>query len=694
MKQSGAKKGHLLERIEWRRHGLFVGSLSVVLVLLWFSDGGRDAARAEALTLDRLIRDAAEAQALVGPAEHQAWALSRACLEASDLWRVLGLPEAMPIRLQYGGPSVLEVSAERALVSQGLQPTEGPVIATLRLNAERAPGTALSLDSQMRTHGEPSVSYEGGALAGPWWSILPPLLAILVAIFYGDALIALVAAVLFGSALVHGANPVVFGFEALRTYVFAVFGDSFKLHILGFTLALVGMVQVAAQAGGNRGLVLLVEKLAKTARSTRLAIASMGLMVFFDDYANTLVVGSSSKPLADRMRISREKLAFLVDATAAPVAGMAIISTWVGYEVGLFDGISAELGFEMSGFEILLFVLPMRFYCILALFFVFTSAAMARDYGPMLQAERAARGRPDWPQRGPARGKKKVSKGEPPPRWFNSAIPVLVTLVSVIVGVAWHGQLSLEAEGLPAAELSTFSGWRQVFAMADNGLVLFWSSILGSAVALGMARFQGVLSLSSGLKAWLHGMRLMRSAVIILVLAWCIQAITEDLGTSYYLVSLLEPVLLPALLPLVIFIAAAVVAFATGTSWGTMGILLPSLIPLAWLLSGDFELTLLCMGAVLDGAIFGDHCSPISDTTVMSSLATGCDHMAHVRTQLPYAATVMGVALIGGYGLQAFGAPLVVSYGVGLGAILLVLRFVGKPLAGYRPSDLSEQAAG
>jgi len=163
-------------------------------------------------------------------------------------------------------------------------------------------------------------------------------------------------------------------------------------------------------------------------------------------------------------------------------------------------------------------------------------------------------------------------------------------------------------------------------------------------------------------------------------LAWCIQAVTEDLGTSAYLVSVLEPVILPALLPLLVFILAAAVAFSTGTSWGTMGILLPALIPMAWVMTGDLTLTLLCMGGVLDGAIFGDHCSPISDTTVMSSIASGCDHIQHVRTQMPYALTVMGLAAVLGYGIVPLGMPAIVSYLVGIAVIVLIFRFVGKPI--------------
>ena len=170
-------------------------------------------------------------------------------------------------------------------------------------------------------------------------------------------------------------------------------------------------------------------------------------------------------------------------------------------------------------------------------------------------------------------------------------------------------------------------------------------------------------------------------AVAILILAWCMQAVTEDLGTSFYLVSVLEPLIVPAVLPVAVFLAAAAVAFATGTSWGTMGILMPALIPLAWMISGDMGLTLLCMGAILDGAIFGDHCSPISDTTVMSSLATHCDHLAHVRTQAPYAVVVMAIAVGVGYALLPQGWPLWGVFVLGIGLILAVFVVIGRPIA-------------
>ncbi|PIW02191.1 MAG: hypothetical protein COW42_02560, partial [Deltaproteobacteria bacterium CG17_big_fil_post_rev_8_21_14_2_50_63_7] len=651
------------QRIEkHKRHVAFAVTIGVVVGFLALTDGGRDASRAEALTAASLLEDVMVGdEGALPPEVLPAWAKVHALLVATGVAEPLGMSDPrLPVSVKVDAGPVTRTALENRLRSLGLRAVESPhlAMATLKMKTGEGPDGKLGLGVLYKgpslDGGERQASGDG--LPGHWWSILPPLLAILIAFFYGRALLALGAAVLLGSALVNGSNPVVIVYEALATYVGGALSDSFKLYVLGFTVALVGMVQVAARSGGNQGLIDAVGRFAKTARSTRIATVAMGLIIFFDDYANTLVVGTSARPMTDRMKISREKLAYIVDSTAAPVAGLAIISTWVGYEVGLFQGLSDDLSLGKSGFELLLLVLPSRFYCILALVFVSVGALVSRDYGPMLEAERRAT--LGVPPRGGRRERaanahlEKVShKKGAPARWYNSGVPILVTLCAVIAGIAIDGGSVLSAAEAPAPLLSTFDGWRAVFAEADSGKVLFVASLIGSVVAIALATGQRILSVKEALKAWSAGARIMGVAMAILVLAWCIQAVTEDLGTSAYLVSVLEPVILPALLPLLVFILAAAVAFSTGTSWGTMGILLPALIPMAWVMTGDLTLTLLCMGGVLDGAIFGDHCSPISDTTVMSSIASGCDHIQHVRTQMPYALTVMGLAAVLGYGI-------------------------------------------
>ncbi len=677
------------------RHACFAGTLLAVVTLLALSGGGRDRARAESLTAGALLHRAFDDGEVVAASATAAWSTVRGVVLAAGWEGFFGLTEASrpPVWLVVEGDTAMAGALQAAARQGGVLPVAPERVALGRLRLRTQPAAQGHLVLQVMWEGRGAGAAVGSAraqevvasrIAGPWWSILPPLLAILLAVFYGKALLALVSAVLLGAALTYGFEPTTVLYHALVTYVLGALTDEFKLYVLGFTMALVGMVQVTARSGGNQGLIDLVGRIAKTARSTRVAVACMGLCVFFDDYANTLVVGTSARPMTDKMRISREKLAYIVDSTAAPIAGLAIISTWVGYEVGLFDALSTDLNLGLSGFEILLTVLPMRFYCLLTIVFVLCCAISGRDFGPMLAAERQAlahgvRGATS-PQAQKAMARVAQKEGVPA-RWYNAAIPVAVTLAGVVVGIAWDGTQVMLAEGGVGPNLATFDGWRQAFSVADNGWVLFWAAVAGSVAAIALAMTQGLLTLGESVAAWSNGVRMMVIAVAILILAWCMQAVTEDLGTSFYLVSVLEPLIVPAVLPVAVFLAAAAVAFATGTSWGTMGILMPALIPLAWMISGDMGLTLLCMGAILDGAIFGDHCSPISDTTVMSSLATHCDHLAHVRTQAPYAVVVMAIAVGVGYALLPQGLPLWGVFVLGIGLILAVFVVIGRPIA-------------
>jgi Na+/H+ antiporter NhaC len=682
----------------WRKHATVAAALGVALLILALSGGGRSAERADALATADLIAEAAADEAWAASlAERQrAWARGRQALTAAGV-AAAAPAAALPVYvLDAGLPAHLRAPALAALRRLGVEPVAADRFgfATIEVSAQGfdalkpslslalAPATPTSLgvdptpviaaparDATVRADAAPR-------LAGPWWSILPPLIAVAIALAYRQVLAALGAAVLMGAWASRGWDPLA-GTWRCAQYLWGIVSDPFKLYVMGFTLALVGTIHLAAHTGGQAGLVELFRGLARSARSTRLVTACMGLVVFFDDYANALIVGASAKPLTDRVRVSREKLAFIVDSTAAPVAGLALISTWVGYEVGLFDALSRDLSLGRAGIDIFISILPSRFYCLTMLAFVFLNAALSRDYGPMLTAERRAAAAPPRPEAAPSPDAAHVR-----PRWYNAIIPIALTLLCAVVGMAWDGNSALVAGGDPPAVLTSWAGWRAVFSATDNAKVLFWSALTGAVTALGMAVGQRVLSPIAALRAWAHGMRFMVLPMSILLLAWCMQLVTKDLGTSYYLVSVLEPVLSASTLPLAAFLGAAAVAFATGTSWGTMGILLPALTPIAWALSGqDMTITLLCMGAILDGAIFGDHCSPVSDTTVMSSLACGCDHIEHVRTQMPYALTGMTCAALFGYIAQPIlHLPLIASYTLTLLCLLAALFLLGKPI--------------
>jgi Na+/H+ antiporter NhaC len=590
--------------------------------------------------------------------------------------------------------------------------------ASLRVDLTRH-DEIVHIEAKLVDDTESKTLVEGEKRIGHWASILPPLIAVLIALFFRQLLVALIGAVWLGALIRADLNPLDATWMAVDDYVVASVADTFNIYIIAFTFSLVGMVQVITRMGGMAGVLDAFRFLAKSARSTRVATATVGLAIFFDDYANTIVTGSTMRSLTDRMRISREKLAYIVDSTAAPIAGIAIISTWIGYEVGLFDTLSQQLGLGRSGYDIFFEIIPLRFYCILSLVFVFANGWLGRDYGPMLEAEKRAidTGEVLRPGSKPLTSKALSDIGPAdgvPHRWYNAFIPVTLVIVAVMVGTYWSGWRGAGAiEQIPSlgatlwgdanvgefftawgaslADAGNWTGWRDAFSNADSAKVLFWASLLGSVAAVALAVGQKLLGLLDALETWLKAIPAMWLAVAILVLAWSIQGVCSDLSTSVYLVGAIQDLISPAVLPLITFLLAAVVAFATGTSWGTMGILLPAMIPLAFYMTdGEGIVLMLCFGAVLDGAIFGDHCSPISDTTVMSSIASAVDHIDHVRTQFPYAVTVMCAAAGFGYVGVAFGLPTWLALLLGAASLVMILLTLGRSTTDQRRKALDD----
>ena len=606
--------------------------------------------------------------------------------------------ETHPVTIATQGPANLTEPALAALLANPkltASPSGTPLTLTAKLDGPSVSST-LSADKP-----EPIAS--SSKRVGTWIAMLPPALAVLLAIFTRRLILSLAAALLVGAAAQVGWMPHSALYKAGASYVVAPVVDTFNLYIIAFTISLVGMVHVMLRSGGLAGLLEIVRARATGARSTRVATALMGAAVFFDDYANTIVVGSTMRPLTDARRICREKLAYLVDSTSAPIAGVAIVSTWIGYEVGLFDVLSQQLSLGKSGYEIFFEILPLRFYCLLTLFFVLANAFSGRDFGPMLTAERRARATGALLREGAEPlGAGQLGDLHPPEdaplRAYNAILPVALVLMGVIFGMYWSGWSGADGASLPSllgalsgkpvplgealGGLGTFTVWRDAFSNADGAKVLCSSAILGSLLAIGLAATQRILTLSDAVRSWAKAIPGMRTAVSILVLAWAMRSLCDDLSTSVYLIGAVQDLLAPLWLPVVTFALAALVAFATGTSWGTMGILLPAMIPLAHHMSttqpGAEIIVALCLGAVLDGAIFGDHCSPISDTTVMSSIASACDHLDHVRTQIPYAVTTMLAAASFGYVGVAQGLHPALALLLGAAALLGVLFTLGK----------------
>jgi len=533
-----------------------------------------------------------------------------------------------------------------------------------------------------------------------WLALLPPLLAILLALLFRQVVPALLAGIWIGSWTVTG-GPLSGALRTIDGYIVSTLTDGDHVAIMVFTLLLGGMVGVISRSGGTLGLVEALARGATNARRGQLFTWLLGILVFFDDYANTLLVGNTMRPVTDRLRISREKLAYIVDSTAAPVAAIALVSTWIGYEVSLIGDKLEELGSDRNPYILFLQSLQYNFYPILALAFGLLVAWTMRDWGPMLRAERRARSGQvladgatpladfDSSDLAPPEGQ--------PRRWINAAAPVLLVLFVTFLSLWLTGRNSLAADGetfgtLPFWQLG-MEGLGGVFSAGESFNSLLYGSVAGCLAALVLALGQRILSLTEGLSAWIGGMKSMMVAMVILVLAWAIGDVCKDLGTGSFLEAILSERLAPAFLPPLTFLLSAAIAFSTGTSWGTMALVIPSAIQLAFGLTATAgfdagatdNILFASVSAVLAGALFGDHCSPISDTTVLSSMSSGCDHMDHVRTQLPYALVVAAVALLVGYVPAGFGVPPWLCLILGAGVLALLLRIFGRRAAEQEP---------
>ncbi len=534
-------------------------------------------------------------------------------------------------------------------------------------------------------------------------SLYPPLVAILLAVVFRRPVLALFSGVWVAMVLERLQSGSGIG-RALAASLpdFATrslwpqLADPDKLLIIGFVIAMLSMVGVMTRSGGIRGLVDSVARFARGARSTQVATWIMGLVVFFDDYANCILVGTTMRPLSDRFRISREKLSYLVDSTAAPVAGISIFSTWIAYEVSTFAPQLPAAGLSSDqGYAVFIESLPFRFYCIFTLVLAGLIVWSGRDFGPMLAAERRARTTGQLVRDGgsPMVGDAATHIEPAPgvtPRAYRAIVPMLVfigvTLLEILrVGNAAHPGL-WDEPSIDFVRKVTL-----VLADGESSRAILIGSTGGFLVSCILAFFAGAVAAIPGAIA--TTIRNMGIAVAILYLAWMIGTACDELGTASYLTELLGDRLSPPLLPTLLFLLSSAIAFATGTSWGTMSILLPLVVGLSYTLGerdpalGGYTLMLLSIGAVLEGSIFGDHCSPISDTTILSSTACAADHIDHTRTQMGYALTAMGVAVTCGYFPCAFlGWSAAAALALGVGALLMIVFVFG------RKSDSSVQA--
>lgn len=490
-----------------------------------------------------------------------------------------------------------------------------------------------------------------------WLSILPPVIAITLALLTKEVISSLLIGILTGTAIYAFNTTTGFAPVVIVEAGFKVIVDKFDANIIIFCSLLGALVYVISMAGGARAYGKWATQKITSRRASLLATSGLGAFIFIDDYFNCLTVGTVMKPVTDQYKVSRAKLAYIIDSTAAPVCIIAPISSWAA-AVG--SNLKATGAFT-SDFAAFVSTIPYNYYALLSLAMVVMVSYTGVDFGPMRRAEaRAAKG--DLGAMDAETQKMSIvsDKGT----ILDMLIPIGALIVFAVMGLLYNGGYW--------GEDAAYHTLGAAFGNCSAAPALVWSSFGALIVALIMFVPRGLLGFNQFMEGTLEGIKLMMPANVILALAWGISGVCRDLlQTPQFVQHMVEGGAFPAaFLPAIIFIVAGFLSFSTGTAWGTFGILIPIVVLVAQAL--DPQIVLISLAATLAGSVFGDHCSPISDTTILSSAGAGCRHVEHVATQLGYACTVAGCSLVG-YLVAGFTGASTPWIGLGSGFAMLVL---------------------
>ena len=486
---------------------------------------------------------------------------------------------------------------------------------------------------------------------GTAWALLPPIAAIILALLVKEAYVSLFAGVLLGALFVSNFNLVATLDTAVNDGLIAAIGDNAGIFLFLVLLGII--VALVNRAGGSAAFGRWASNNIKTRVGAILATFLLGILIFIDDYFNCLTVGSVLRPVTDGHRVSRAKLAYLIDATAAPICMIAPVSSWAAAVSGVAD----DLGTGVSGIQLFVRAIPYNFYSLLTLVFIIGLALMKFDYGPMRRAELAAL----YEGKLGAQGDSEEMPANPRGRVIDLVLPVLVLMLTCTVGMLYvGGYFGVDAWG----GTDCAGNFIAAFGNTDAYIALPWGAIISLVFTFLYFLCRRVLSFKEAAACIPQGFVAMVPPIIILTLAVSLKSMTSALGAADFVHDMMLGAAqgLYSLLPAVIFLVAVALAFASGTSWGTFGILIPIVCAI---FPADSRLLIIGISACLAGAVCGDHCSPISDTTIMASAGAQSDHLEHVSTQLPYALTVAGVSFVN-YILAGFIQNAAASLAVGV----------------------------
>ena len=497
---------------------------------------------------------------------------------------------------------------------------------------------------------------------GTWWAILPPLIAIFLALVTKEVYSSLFVGIVSGGLLYSG-----FAFEGTIVHVMkdgfiTSVADAYNIGILLFLVLLGALVAMMNKTGASAAFGRWAQTHIKSRIGAQVATIVLGMLIFVDDYFNCLTVGSVMRPVTDAKKVSRAKLAYLIDATAAPICIIAPISSWAAAVAGFAKGAGAE-----SGFSLFVNAIPYNFYAILTIVAMFALAFMKFDFGPMKRYETAsAAGEPDL---GALEGATEMLSKNDRGRVIDLVVPVAVLIFCCMVGMIYSG--GYFGEDNP--------GFVKAFSNSDASIGLAFGSIVAIVFAVAFYLCRRVISFKDCMDAFPEGFKAMVPAIMILCCAWTLKSMTDSLGAKVFISDIINGPAAGLLnfLPAIIFVIAIFLAFSTGTSWGTFGILIPIVLAA---LPGS-PMTIVAVSACMAGAVCGDHCSPISDTTIMASAGAQCNHIVHVNTQLPYALAVAGVSFVAYIVAPFVGSPwiaLPIAVALLVATLFLMRLFLGK----------------
>ncbi len=501
---------------------------------------------------------------------------------------------------------------------------------------------------------------------GTWWAVFPPLLAIFLALVTKEVYSSLFLGIVSGGILYSQ-----FSFEGTVVHVvedgfIKSVADPYNIGIIFFLVLLGALVAMMNRTGGSAAFGRWASSHIKSRVGAQVATIILGILIFVDDYFNCLTVGSVMRPVTDAKRVSREKLAYLIDATAAPICIIAPISSWAAAVAGFAKGAGAE-----SGFSLFIAAIPFNYYALLTILTMFFVAIFKIDFGPMKKFEAEALEHGISPEaegfEEAAQTLRKNDKG----KVCDLVVPVLFLIVTCTIGMIYSG-------GFFGGDNA--GDFIKAFSDSDASVGLALGSIVALVFAVVFFMCRRVISFQSCMEAFPEGFKAMVPAIMILCCAWTLKGMTDSLGAKIFISDLINgpAASLKAFLPAIIFVIACILGFSTGTSWGTFGILIPIVLAA---IPGT-TMTIIAVSACMAGAVCGDHCSPISDTTIMSSAGAQCKHINHVNTQLPYAILVAAVSFV-----AYIIAPLVNNVWISLAiacALMFVTLFVMKLILGAR----------